>query len=120
MLRLDGFVAAEAGFEGGELVTRPLTFDGDRLLLNLRKEGGRVRFWYDDRSCFATRYAESDDGTHFTRPELNLLGGDLPANAVMAMHRLQGLCLERRYKSQAKSVAGRWTAARSAATHRAP
>ena len=61
-------------------------------------------------SHFATCYAESDDGTHFTRPELNLLGGDLPANAVMAMHRLQGCCVwidpqappERRYKSQAK------------------
>ena len=77
---------------------------------SVRKEGGRVRFWYDDRSHFATCYAESDDGTHFTRPELNLLGGDLPANAVMAMHRLQGCCVwidpqappERRYKSQAK------------------
>ena len=40
VLRLDGFVAAEAGFEGGELVTRPLTFSGDRLLLNLQASGG--------------------------------------------------------------------------------
>ena len=29
--RLDGFVAAEFAYTGGELVTQPLTFSGDRL-----------------------------------------------------------------------------------------
>lgn len=33
-LRTDGFVAATAPYEGGELVTKPLTFDGNELELN--------------------------------------------------------------------------------------
>ncbi|MCY3895898.1 MAG: hypothetical protein OXG17_05460 [Chloroflexi bacterium] len=33
--RLDGFVAAEFPYTGGELVTLPLTFTGDRLELNV-------------------------------------------------------------------------------------
>lgn len=33
-LRLDGFVSIRAPMSGGELVTKPLTFTGDRLMLN--------------------------------------------------------------------------------------
>lgn len=33
--RLDGFVSADAGHRGGELVTPPMTFTGDRLELNI-------------------------------------------------------------------------------------
>ena len=33
--RLDGFVAAEAAYTGGMLKTRPLTFRGNRLKLNI-------------------------------------------------------------------------------------
>ena len=33
--RLDGFVSADAAYEGGALLTPPLTFDGDRLELNI-------------------------------------------------------------------------------------
>ena len=33
-LRLDGFVSVNAGWKGGELLTKPLTFDGDLLTLN--------------------------------------------------------------------------------------
>lgn len=33
-LRLDGFVSVSAPFAGGELVTKPLTFTGNRLTLN--------------------------------------------------------------------------------------
>lgn len=33
--RLDGFVSADAGPEGGELTTPPLVFDGNRLELNI-------------------------------------------------------------------------------------
>jgi len=33
--RLDGFVAAEGDYTGGMLVTRPLTFEGNRLVLNV-------------------------------------------------------------------------------------
>jgi hypothetical protein len=32
--RQDGFVSVRAGFDGGEVVTAPLTFEGDRLTLN--------------------------------------------------------------------------------------
>lgn len=34
-LRIDGFVSVNATRKGGELITRPLTFDGDRLALNI-------------------------------------------------------------------------------------
>jgi len=33
-LRLDGFVSVTAPLSGGELITKPLTFEGDRLTLN--------------------------------------------------------------------------------------
>ncbi len=33
-LRLDGFVSANAPMDGGELITKPLTFTGSQLLLN--------------------------------------------------------------------------------------
>ena len=43
-LRLDGFVSAAAPMEGGELVTKPLTFDGDALQLNFSTSAaGSVR-----------------------------------------------------------------------------
>lgn len=34
-LRLDGFASVSAPMGGGEIVTRPLTFEGDRLFLNM-------------------------------------------------------------------------------------
>ena len=33
-LRLDGFTSAYAPFEGGELITKPFTFSGDKMFLN--------------------------------------------------------------------------------------
>ena len=33
--RFDGFVSADTPYEGGRFVTRPLTFDGNRLVLNI-------------------------------------------------------------------------------------
>ena len=33
-IRIDGFVSVNAGLSGGELLTRPVIFDGDRLVLN--------------------------------------------------------------------------------------
>ena len=33
--RLDGFVSANFAYTGGELVTRPITFDGSKLILNV-------------------------------------------------------------------------------------
>jgi hypothetical protein len=37
--RLDGFVSLEAGDEVGTVVTRPLVFEGGRLVLNVAAEG---------------------------------------------------------------------------------
>lgn len=34
-MRIDGFVSAHAPFTGGELITKPIRFNGNRLLLNL-------------------------------------------------------------------------------------
>ncbi|MCC6234894.1 MAG: exo-alpha-sialidase [Verrucomicrobiales bacterium] len=39
-LRLDGFASAHADFRGGELLTRPFTFQGSRLELNLATSAG--------------------------------------------------------------------------------
>jgi hypothetical protein len=33
-LRIDGFVSIEAPFSGGEVLTKPLVFEGDELVLN--------------------------------------------------------------------------------------
>ncbi len=42
--RVDGFVSVRAGAEGGELITKPVTFSGKELLLNFATaEGGSVR-----------------------------------------------------------------------------
>jgi len=38
--RIDGFVSAHAGDEGGDLVTKPLTFDGDNLVINFATDDG--------------------------------------------------------------------------------
>ena len=43
-LRMDGFVSVSAGYPGGELVTKPLVFEGDRLYLNYATSGaGSIR-----------------------------------------------------------------------------
>ncbi|MCY2962861.1 MAG: hypothetical protein NT069_04275 [Planctomycetota bacterium] len=48
-LRLDGFVSAQAPMSGGELVTRPITFTGSRLSLNLATSAaGSVRVEIQD------------------------------------------------------------------------
>jgi hypothetical protein len=47
--RVDGFVSLRAGAEGGELVTKPLRFSGDRLVLNYQAgKGGEVRVELQD------------------------------------------------------------------------
>ncbi len=48
-LRLDGFVSASAPLAGGELVTRPLSFSGKRMLLNFASSAaGDVRVEIQD------------------------------------------------------------------------
>lgn len=39
-LRIDGFASAFAPLEGGELLTKPLVFDGDKLLINFSTSAG--------------------------------------------------------------------------------
>ena len=98
----------------GEVLIGPES-DAEHLVFaysSVLKENGRVRVWYDDRHNFCTRYAESDDGLHFTKPELNLVTGPqpLPGNAVIYQDRLQGCAVwidpnappEEKYKTQAK------------------
>ena len=41
-LRRDGFASMAAGRDGGTLVTRPLTFSGSRLFVNVRNPKGRL------------------------------------------------------------------------------
>ncbi|MEX2577983.1 MAG: hypothetical protein WD342_02905 [Verrucomicrobiales bacterium] len=49
VLRLDGFVSASAPMEGGELLTKPVVFSGDRLALNLSTSAaGGVRVEIQD------------------------------------------------------------------------
>ena len=48
-LRLDGFVSVNAGWEGGELLTTPIVFDGDKLSLNFASSAaGDVRVEIQD------------------------------------------------------------------------
>jgi hypothetical protein len=48
-LRLDGFVSASADWKGGQLLTKPLTFEGNRLELNFATSaGGEVRVEIQD------------------------------------------------------------------------
>ena len=48
-LRTDGFVSVHAGYSGGELVTRSLTFQGDTLVLNFATSAaGSIRIEIQD------------------------------------------------------------------------
>ncbi len=50
-IRMDGFVAVHASREGGEVLTKPLTFSGNRVALNFSTSaGGRVRVEIQDES----------------------------------------------------------------------
>jgi len=44
-LRIDGFVSAAAPFAGGELVTKPLVFRGNRLVLNFATSAAAASRW---------------------------------------------------------------------------
>ncbi len=50
-IRVDGFVSVRAGSKGGEMVTKPLVFSGDRLQLNLSTSAaGSIRVEIQDAS----------------------------------------------------------------------
>jgi hypothetical protein len=74
--RLDGFVSLDSAYTGGVLTTRPLTFDGDQLLLNLDTRGaGMARVAIldaagDPLAGFSTQQCEAihaDDTDHVVR-----------------------------------------------------
>jgi hypothetical protein len=49
VLRTDGFVSVNAGWGGGEFVTKPFTFEGSNLVMNYSTSvAGHVRFEIDD------------------------------------------------------------------------
>jgi len=49
VLRLDGMVSLHAGYEGGEMVTKPFIYQGDTLVLNFETSGaGSVRLELQD------------------------------------------------------------------------
>lgn len=48
-MRLDGFASVNAPFAGGEMITKPLTFDGDKLVINYSTSSiGHVRVEIQD------------------------------------------------------------------------
>ena len=48
-LRLDGFVSLYAGYDGGEMITKPITFKGEKLLLNYATSAaGEIRVEFQD------------------------------------------------------------------------
>ena len=50
-LRLDGFASLHADYDGGEMVTKPLTFDGSKLLLNFATSAaGSIRVEIQDQT----------------------------------------------------------------------
>ncbi len=50
-VRLDGFTSVHAPYEGGEIITRPLRFEGDRLQINLSTSAsGWIRCEVQDES----------------------------------------------------------------------
>ena len=49
VLRTDGFVSVHAGYSGGEMITSPLLFDGDNLVLNFSTSAaGSIRIEIQD------------------------------------------------------------------------
>ncbi|HRR87465.1 MAG TPA: hypothetical protein P5316_20865, partial [Phycisphaerae bacterium] len=48
-MRLDGFVSVNAPYEGGEFVTKPLVFEGSKLVLNMSTSAvGSVKVGIED------------------------------------------------------------------------
>ena len=50
VLRTDGFVSLNAGYRGGEVVTRPLTFQGNNLVLNFATAAGSIHVEIQDEA----------------------------------------------------------------------
>lgn len=89
--RVDGFVSVRSGTQGGELLTRPLTFDGDALVLNVATgEGGSVQV--DVQSADGTTLARSKP---VNGDEIALV---IPWNAKTHLKELAGQPVQLRFR----------------------
>ena len=81
-MRLDGFASVHAPYEGGEMLTRPLTFTGSQLLLNFGTSApGGIRVEVQDEAGkplpgFALGDCQELIGNEIERP-VTWKGGDL-------------------------------------------
>lgn len=97
-LRLDGFVSAWAPMAGGELITRPIRFSGDTLILNFASSiAGGIRVEIQDESGqplagFALADCAPVFGDAIERPVTWLSGADL--------HTLAGRTVRLRFELQ--------------------
>jgi hypothetical protein len=97
-LRLDGFVSAWAPMAGGELITRPIRFSGDTLILNFASSiAGGIRVELQDESGqplagFALADCAPVFGDAIERPVTWLSGADL--------HTLAGRTVRLRFELQ--------------------
>jgi hypothetical protein len=83
--RKHGFASVHAGYNGGEFVTRPLTFDGNRLMLNFSTSAaGSIRVELQDE------YGEPIEGYRLS--DMEPMYGDTLNGAV---HWRDGADLER-------------------------
>lgn len=70
-LRLDGFACVRAGYDGGELLTRPLRFSGKELVLNFATSaGGSVRVEIQDENGRPVPGFSRDDATELVGNEI--------------------------------------------------
>ncbi|MFT5325424.1 MAG: hypothetical protein ACI8P0_003293 [Planctomycetaceae bacterium] len=71
-LRLDGFVSVNAGWRGGELITKPLKFTGDRLDLNFSTSvAGDIRVEIQDADGKSFPGFTLDDSTEIFGDEID-------------------------------------------------
>jgi hypothetical protein len=50
-MRLDGFSSIQAGYNGGEMITKPLTFAGDNLFINFSTSAaGSIKIQFLDEA----------------------------------------------------------------------
>ena len=71
VIRTDGFVSVHAGYEGGELLTKPLRFTGVRLVINCATSAaGSVRVEITDPNGKAISGFAADDCDEIYRDEI--------------------------------------------------
>ncbi len=73
MYRIDGFVSVRGGSSGGELITKPLTFSGSTLSLNLAvHEGGSARVEFQTPEGKPLKGFNLDDSKRLTGDEISM------------------------------------------------